>query len=213
LIETGKLDATTALRWRGRLRSDPLPLPWGKRYEIDLDEVESSVGVTAVSGGLRLTYYKEGSPNTDPPAVRAGDFIEALVRARPAYNYGDPGSFDFRGYLACQNIQLQGTLRNGQLLTVVGPSRMTLFARFARIRGAFSIQLTICSRPTPRTERWRAPCCLEIEVSSTATARLIFRKQVCTTFWFWRDCMWARSRHFLFGPDADCAFRSSRVFY
>jgi competence protein ComEC len=149
LIETGKLDATTALRWRGRLRSDPLQLPWGKRYEIDLDEVESPAGVTPVSGGLRLTYYKERSANPDPPAVRAGERIETLVRARPAYNYGDPGSFDFRGYLARQNIQLQGTLRNAQLLTVVGPSRMTLFARFARIRGSFlnSLNDLFASRP------------------------------------------------------------------
>ena len=57
LIESGKLDSSTALRWRGRLRSDPLPLPWGMRYEISLDEVDSSAGITPVAGGLRLTYY------------------------------------------------------------------------------------------------------------------------------------------------------------
>src|ERR1700676_3034678 len=61
LIESGKLDSGTALRWRGRLRSDPLQLPWGMRYEINLDEVESSAGVTPVAGGLRLTYYSNGS--------------------------------------------------------------------------------------------------------------------------------------------------------
>ena len=37
LIETGKLDTSVALRWRGRLRSDPLQLPWGTRYEIALE--------------------------------------------------------------------------------------------------------------------------------------------------------------------------------
>ena len=58
LIESGKLDASAALRWRGRLRGDPLQLPWGTRYEIDLDEVESSAGVTPVTGGLRLTSYQ-----------------------------------------------------------------------------------------------------------------------------------------------------------
>ncbi len=35
LIESGKLEAGTALRWRGRLRSDPLQLPGGMRYEIE----------------------------------------------------------------------------------------------------------------------------------------------------------------------------------
>src|SRR5271169_5934358 len=29
LIESGKVDAETPLRWRGRLRGDPLQLPWG----------------------------------------------------------------------------------------------------------------------------------------------------------------------------------------
>jgi hypothetical protein len=105
LIESGKLDAETALRWRGRLRSDPLQLPWGIRYEIDLEEVESSAGVTSVAGGLRLTYYNEGSASADLPPARAGDRIEVLARARPVRNYGDPGSFDFRGYLSRQNIQ------------------------------------------------------------------------------------------------------------
>ena len=149
LIESGKLDASTALRWRGRLRGDPLQLPWGTRYEINLDEVESSAGVTPVAGGLRLTYYSAESASALPPPARAGDRIEALVRARPVYDYGDPGSFDFRGYLARQNIQLQGSLRNGQLLTIVGHPRLALSDRFARVRGRFlsSLNELFASRP------------------------------------------------------------------
>jgi competence protein ComEC len=149
LIESGKLDAGTALRWRGRLRSDPLQLPWGMRYEIDLDEVEASSGNTAVAGGLRLTYYNPDSASADPPLARAGDRIEALARARPVRNYGDPGSFDFRGYLSRQNVQLQGALRNGQLLTIVGHPRLTLSDRFARMRGRFlsSLNDLFASRP------------------------------------------------------------------
>ena len=54
LIESGKLDSSVALRWRGRLRGDPLQLPWGTRYEINLDEVESSAGVTA--GKRRIAH-------------------------------------------------------------------------------------------------------------------------------------------------------------
>jgi competence protein ComEC len=149
LIESGKLDAETALRWRGRLRSDPLQLPWGMRYEIDLDEVESSAGVTSVAGGLRLTYYSPESAGADPPPARAGDRIEALTRARTVNDYGDLGSFDFRGYLARQNIQLQGALRNGQLLTIVDRPRLTLANRFARVRGRFlsSLNDLFAARP------------------------------------------------------------------
>jgi competence protein ComEC len=149
LMESGKLDAESALRWRGRLRGDPLQLPWGIRYEIRLDEVESSAGTLPVAGGLRLTYYRPESATSDPPAVRAGDRIEVLARARTVRNYGDPGSFDFREYLARQNIQLQATLRNGQLLTVVGHPRLTLADRFARARGHFlnSLNDLFASRP------------------------------------------------------------------
>src|SRR5579863_2708 len=149
MIESGRLDADTALRWRGRLRGDPLQLPWGIRYEINLNEVESSTGVTPVAGGLRLTYYSEESAGAEPPSARAGDDIEALVRARTVNNYGDPGSFDFRGYLARQNIQLQGALRNGHLLTIVDHPRLTLSDRFARARGRLlsSLNDLFASRP------------------------------------------------------------------
>ena len=111
LIETGRLDSGAALRWRGRLGSDPLELPWGTRYEINLDEVESSAGVTPVTGGLQLTYYRdESSEREEPdargvnserfssPLARAGDRAEALAHALPVRNFGDPGSFDYRGY-------------------------------------------------------------------------------------------------------------------
>ncbi len=149
LIESGKLDAGTALRWRGRLRSDPLALPWGTRYEVSLEEVESSAGVTPVTGGLRLTYYTAETASGLPPSVRAGNRIEAFVRARPVANYGDPGSFDFRGYLAGQNIQLQGSLRNGQLLTIVGRPLLRVSDRFARARGRLlnSLNDLFASRP------------------------------------------------------------------
>ncbi len=135
LIESGKLDSTVALRWRGRLRADPLALPWGTRYEINLDEVETAAGVMPVSGGLRVTSYANG-PNAAPtPQARAGDRVEVLARALPVRNFGNPGSFDYRGYLSLQGIHLLGTLRNDQLLTILGHPRLTISERLARERG------------------------------------------------------------------------------
>src|SRR6266481_1918577 len=75
LIESGKLDSTVALRWRGHLRADPLALPWGARYEINLDEVESASGVTPVSGGLRVTSYADEPNAAAPPLACAGDLV------------------------------------------------------------------------------------------------------------------------------------------
>src|SRR5712692_911882 len=91
LIESGKLDSSVALRWRGRLRADPLALPWGTRYEINLEEVESAGGVLPVSGGLRVTSYTEEPNAALAPIARAGDRVEVLVRALPVRNFDNPG--------------------------------------------------------------------------------------------------------------------------
>jgi competence protein ComEC len=149
LIESGKLDSSVALRWRGRLRADPLELPWGTRYEINLDEVESAGSAMPVSGGLRLTSYAREANADVLPQARAGDRVEVLARALPIRNFGNPGSFDFRGYLALQGIQLQGTLRNDQLLTILEHPRPTISERLARARGRLlrSINTLFVSRP------------------------------------------------------------------
>jgi competence protein ComEC len=149
LIESGKLDSSVALRWRGRLREDPLALPWGTRYEINLDEVESAAGITPVSGGLRVTSFAAEPNAVALPEARAGDHVEVLARALPVRNFGNPGSFDFRGYLAQQGLYLQGTLRNGQLLTILGHPRLTISERLARVRGRLlrSINDLFISRP------------------------------------------------------------------
>jgi competence protein ComEC len=149
LIESGKLDSSAALRWRGRLRADPLALPWGARYEINLDEVESASGVMPVSGGLRVTSYAEEPNALESPLARAGDRVEVLARAFPVRNFGNPGSFDDRGYLAIQGIHLQGTLRNDQLLTILGHPRLTISERLARARGRLlrSLNDLFSSRP------------------------------------------------------------------
>ncbi len=150
LIEAGKLDASAALRWRGRLRSDPLQLPYGTRYEIALDEVETSAGEIPVTGGLRLTSYRDESKIAAPLSVRAGDEVECLARVSTIRNYGDPGSFDYRAYLARQGIELQGTLRSDQLLTIVDrPQWPAISDRLARARGRLlrSIDGLLASKP------------------------------------------------------------------
>src|SRR5258708_16968809 len=149
LIEAGKLDSSVALRWRGRLGGDPLAVPWGTRYEINLQEVESAGGVTPVSGGLRVTSYTEEQNADAPPLARAGDRVEVLARALPVRNFGNPGSFDDRAFLALQGIHLQGTLRSNQLLTLLEHPRLTLSDRLARTRGRLlhSLNDIFASRP------------------------------------------------------------------
>ena len=135
LIESGQLDNSVALRWSGRMREDPLQLPWGLRYEIDLDSVESTAGIAQVQGGLRLTSYLDESAPSDELLARAGDRVEFFARPLPIRNFGNPGSEDVRGDLAFQGIDLQGTLRSKELLTVLERPPPIIAARLARARG------------------------------------------------------------------------------
>lgn len=134
LIASGALDTTEPLRWRGRLREDPESTPLGWRYTISLESVEQTGRTVPVQGGLRLTYYR-GTDNDNPPAVHAGNIVEALCRARIPRNYLNPGAFDERGYLAQNGVDLVSSLRSAELLQVAAPARPSLGERFARVRG------------------------------------------------------------------------------
>ena len=157
--QTNLINLTQPLRWRGRLRSDPLRLPWGVRDEIDLEAVQSSGIWRPATGGLRLSYFSNerdnpaaqespapadpiaaGRPLADPgvglPAsFRAGDRIEVLMRAAASRNFADPGSFDYKTFLARQDIALTGVLRSMALMTRLPGPPPTLAHRLARIRG------------------------------------------------------------------------------
>jgi competence protein ComEC len=135
LLAAGQIDTAEPLRWQGRLREDPLRLPWGQRFEIDLENVEIAGANVSVTGGLRANIYS--GPRTAPPpeGLRAGDRVEALLRARPPRNFLDPGAADVRGYLARQKIDVIGSLRSGELLRLIDRPRPTLQQRLARVRG------------------------------------------------------------------------------
>ncbi len=136
LLAANRIDLTEPLRWRGRLREDPLVMPWGRRYEIDVEQVESGGQVLAASGGLRANIYNNPKqPIEIAETFRAGDRVEALVRARPPRNFLDPGAFDIHGYLARQRIDLIGSLKSGELLRLVDRPTPTLLQRLARMRG------------------------------------------------------------------------------
>jgi competence protein ComEC len=135
LLASNRIDLSVPLRWRGRLREDPISLPWGRRYEIDLEQVEIAGEIIPVSGGLRLNFYS-GTRAAEPPAdLRAGYRVEALAKAKPPRNYLDPGAIDIRGMLARQQVDLLGNLRSGELLQVIDRPPPTISQRLARARG------------------------------------------------------------------------------
>jgi competence protein ComEC len=135
-IAEKRIETSEPLRWRGRLREDPIRLEWGARYEIDLTSVEVAGREMAIQGGLRLNYYFNPRHDEALPAVRAGDCVEALARARAPRNFLDPGAFDTRIALAREGINLTGTLRSAELLREVGSAPLGIRYRLARVRGA-----------------------------------------------------------------------------
>ena len=140
LLTLGRLDSHEPLRWRGRLRQGPSRLPSGIRYDVALEEVEAGGRTVRVSGGLRATLRQYPSqPWVAPPSVEPGDYVELLLRARVPRNFLDPGAFDERGSLERQGIDVEGSLRDGTLLTRLGPPRggIRWTERFARTRNRF----------------------------------------------------------------------------
>jgi competence protein ComEC len=141
LIAAGQVDPSVGLRWRGRLREDPLAMPWGQRFEIDLEQVEARGALLATTGGLRVNFYPAPRIAEPPMGLRAGDRVEVLVKARPPGNYMDPGAFDVRGFLAREKIDVMGSLRSGELMQVIDRPPPTISQRLARARGTLLARL------------------------------------------------------------------------
>jgi len=152
LADSGQLDTSEVLRWSGRLRNDPLRLPWGFRYDVELEEVEASGQPRPVRGGLRLTYLALRDNLRVPealPLLRAGARVEALIRARRPHNFGNPGAFDARAHLERQGVDLTGSLRSAELLLKLGEPPPTLAHRLARLRGRLLDELDQIFAPAP----------------------------------------------------------------
>jgi hypothetical protein len=159
LVAQNQIDLSVPLRWRGRLREDPMALPWGRRYEIDLEQVETAGVIVPVSGGLRLNFYS-GTHAADPPAdLRAGYRIEVLAKAKPPRNFLDPGAIDIRGMLARQGVDLLGSLRSGELLQVIDRPPPTISQRLARARGNLLARLDSLFADEPEGARYCERCC------------------------------------------------------
>jgi hypothetical protein len=121
LVEAGRLDLRTPLRWHGRLRDEPARLPWGYGYEIELTGVEYQGSLVRARGGLRVSF--SASPEqTATPDVRAGDEVVVAAEAKRPQVLRDDGAFDRRAYLAQQSVDLVATLRAAKLMERTGAS-------------------------------------------------------------------------------------------
>jgi Competence protein/Domain of unknown function (DUF4131) len=133
LIETGKIDLHTPLRWRGRLRDEPTKLPWGYVLEVELSGVNYESASFAAQGGLRLSYLPR--PEDGPlPELHAGDEVTVIAQVKRPQVFRDEGAFDWRAYLASQGIDLVATLRSAELIERVSVAPLSVASALARVR-------------------------------------------------------------------------------
>jgi competence protein ComEC len=133
VVEAGRVELKTPLRWHGRLRDEPARLPWGYGYEVGLTGVEYEGSLVPARGGLRVSF-SESPGQTAVPDVHAGDEIVVATQAKRPQVFRDEGAFDRRAYLAQQNIDLVATLRAPELMERTATSRTTAATLLARAR-------------------------------------------------------------------------------
>jgi competence protein ComEC len=133
LVEAGRVDLKTPLRWHGRLRDEPARLPWGYGYEIELKGVEYEGSLVPARGGLRVSF-SETPGQTAGPDVQVGDDLVVATQARLPQVFRDDGAFDRRTYLAEQNVDLIATLRAPGLMQRTAASRRTAATLLAQAR-------------------------------------------------------------------------------
>ena len=133
LIENGKIDLHTPLRWHGTLRDEATKLPWGFGLEIELGGVDYANTQLAARGGLRLSFSPR--PEDPPlPTLHAGDEVSVVAQAKRPPFFRDEGAFDRRAYLATQGIDLVATLRSAELIERVSAAPLSAASMLARVR-------------------------------------------------------------------------------
>ena len=149
LLDAGRIDLRTPLRWHGKLRDEPARLPWGFGYDVELLGVEYQGELLTARGGLRLSFATR-SGEQELPDLHAGDEVVVLTQARRPQVYRDDGAFDRRAYLAQQKIDLLATLRGPELLDRLSAPTRTIGARVARARRALREEIDTLFASTPQ---------------------------------------------------------------
>jgi competence protein ComEC len=136
LLTREPIDLSEAVRATGWLRRGPARKPLLARYDLELESIETGGRRWETSGGLRLTFFEPpGARRRSLPPLHYGDRVEVLAQVHEPINRQNPGSFDWRAYLARQEIFLEGSLRGPELLTrLEGRRGSAVMARLDALR-------------------------------------------------------------------------------
>jgi len=127
-LADGRAVALTARVMREGYARDAGPRSIRESIDVETEEIASQDGSWPVRAGVRLTIYKKvedraigpsgdrvilDDPMTrlpdDPIPLTYGTRLHILAKLHPARNYGNPGAFDFEGYLRDNGISVPGS--------------------------------------------------------------------------------------------------------
>ena len=127
-LESWGIDLRRPVRLEGRLLSSPQRSPFGLQFDVDATQLEIPGSAIAaptrplsVAGRIRLRMEIPQDAATESAAerlkLRYGDLIRVPVRLEQARVYRNPGSFDFRQWMASiEDVYWLGTIKSPLLI-------------------------------------------------------------------------------------------------
>jgi len=141
-LASSGVDLNDPVRLEGRIVSVPNRTSYGLQFDVEARQVESLGRAHQVTGKVRLRVQASEDPEVagglGALEPRPGDSIRAIVRLKQPRVYRNPGSFDFRLWMATiEDVAWVGTVKNPLLLEKprASPSR-ELRASLDRARGS-----------------------------------------------------------------------------
>jgi hypothetical protein len=102
------------------IKSPPSLGPAIERTVLDLvtEALDDGAGPIALQSGIRLSIYQRGGNIEDEEPAQLplnGDRVRFVARLREPRNFGNPGAWDYAGYLRQQGIFALGSTRSDRV--------------------------------------------------------------------------------------------------
>jgi len=93
--------------------------------EVESEQLNTAAAQEEVRAGLRLTIYSRAesratAKSASTPLYTYGQRLRLTAKLRPPHNFGNPGAFDYRGYLAQRGIAALGSANQATVQVLPG---------------------------------------------------------------------------------------------
>lgn len=107
-----------------------------RSIDVETEQIESDGAIFPIRSGARVNLYDKETPDEDtqelaifPPSLSYGARLRFAAKLFAPRNFGNPGAFDYRGYLADNKIAVLGSAKVSSVEPLPGfsGSRLELF--------------------------------------------------------------------------------------